>query len=95
MDEILDDSVDLSQAKCATKSDAWEIFFPEGKDIPAKTAYAKALCGQCPVAVACFLSAMAKGDELHGIWGRTTKVERKYMRKDLNMLELHIKRLSK
>jgi WhiB family redox-sensing transcriptional regulator len=94
MKELINNEVDFSQAKCATKSDAWEIFFPEGKDVPAKTSYAKALCGQCPVAVACFISAMAKGDDLHGIWGKTTPAERKYMRKDINMFKLHIKSIS-
>jgi hypothetical protein len=93
MKELINNEIDLSQAKCATKSDAWEIFFPEGKDVPAKIGYAKALCGQCPVAVACFISAMAKGDDLHGIWGKSTQGERKHMRKNIDMLQLHIKSL--
>lgn len=90
----MEDNIDYSQAKCATKSNAWEIFFPEGKDIPAKTEYAKSICAQCPVVVACFTSAMTKGNELHGIWGKTTQVERNRMRKDINLLELHIKSIS-
>ena len=95
MDELLNDNIDYSQAKCATKSNPWEIFFPEGENVTAKIGYAKALCGQCPVVVACFTSAMAKGDDLHGIWGKSTQAERKYMRKDINMLKLHIKSISK
>lgn len=94
MDTPLNDEIDYSQAKCATKSDAWEIFFPEGKDVPAKTQYAKELCNQCPVVVACFTNAMSKGDELHGIWGKTTQSERKRMRKDISLLKLHIKSIS-
>jgi hypothetical protein len=95
MDELLNDDIDYSQAKCATKSNAWEIFFPEGEQVTAKIGYAKALCAQCPVVVACFTNAMAKGKELHGIWGKTTQVERNNMRKDVNLLELHIKSISK
>lgn len=94
MDELINNEIDYSQAKCATKSDAWEIFFPEGKDVPAKIRYAKALCGQCPVAVACFTSAMAKGNELNGVWGMSTQLERNRMRKDINLLEVHIKSLN-
>ena len=93
MKELIDDSVDFTQAKCATKSDAWEIFFPEGKEVPAKIRYAKALCGQCPVAIACLTKAMGMGAELNGIWAGTTQIERNRMRKDLNLLELHVKSL--
>lgn len=94
MDELINNEIDYSQAKCATKSDAWEIFFPEGKEVPAKIRYAKALCGQCPVAVACLTKAMSMGPELNGVWGMTTQIERNRMRKDINLLELHIKSLN-
>jgi hypothetical protein len=94
MNELLDESVDLSQAKCATKSDAWEIFFPEGKDIPAKIRYAKAICSQCPVAIACFNKAMGMGADLNGVWAGTTQAERNNMRKNLDLRELHIKSLN-
>lgn len=94
MEELIDNEVDYSQAKCATKSDAWEIFFPEGKEVPAKIRYAKALCSQCPVAVACFNKAMNMGPEVNGVWGMTTQIERNRMRKDVNLRELHIKSLS-
>lgn len=89
-------SVDLSQAKCATKENPWEIFFPTGEDIQAKINYAKAICAQCPVAVACLKQVMDAGSDkdVAGIWGMTTVTERRLMRREPKLLAVHIQNLN-
>ncbi|MHC3464662.1 WhiB family transcriptional regulator, partial [Streptomyces flavovirens] len=51
-----------------------EVFFPE-PDETAKSATAKALCGQCPVRRTCLDAALAGGDT-DGIRGGLTEEER-------------------
>ena len=86
--------LDLNKAKCASLIDPLELFFPEGYAIKEKTEYAKAICALCPIALPCFLNKMEQDDaDLHGIWGGTTPAERKSMRKNKQLLELHITNL--
>lgn len=85
---------ELNQAKCADIADPWEVFFPEGYDIQGKIAYAKNICALCPVALACFTDKMKQDEsDTYGIWGMTTPTERKLMRKNRRLYQLHVKKL--
>lgn len=86
--------LDLTQAKCATLTNSLEIFFPEGSDIQAKVNYAKAVCSQCPIAVACFMNKMEESQtETYGIWGMSTPSERKAMANDRKLFQVHLDKL--
>lgn len=86
--------MDVTLAKCAKITAANEIFFPEGSDIKDKVTYAKAICSQCPIAVACFLNRMADlGSETYGIWGGTTPSERIAMSKNPKLFKVHLDKL--
>jgi WhiB family redox-sensing transcriptional regulator len=58
-----------------------EDFFPEPDEIH-KIAFAKALCGQCPVRRAC-LDAALEGGDTHGIRGGMTQEEREPLHEKL------------
>ena len=50
------------------------LFFPDTDDDPALEA--KAVCGECPVRVACLDHALGYGEKA-GVWGGTTERERR------------------
>lgn len=62
-----------------------ELFFPVGEDGAGdappdeRTAVAKEICADCPVAVECLKHAVEEG-EPSGIWGGTTPQERRLLR---------------
>lgn len=78
---------------CAKPNTQLDIFFPEGKpaEIIAKTTQAKQMCATCPIVDLCLLSAL-DNDEW-GIWGGSTKTERKALRKSRSSIDLHLKNL--
>lgn len=59
-----------------------ELFFPEqaGWQGAQQAETAKAICGVCPVAAECLAFALAD-PTLYGIWGGTTRQERKDLRR--------------
>lgn len=57
-----------------------QLFFNEDDDEPTYAREAKRVCGQCPVKDECLEVALA-GDE-EGIWGGTTKGERREIQRD-------------
>lgn len=70
---------------CATADKDW--FFPDEVEDSAevmslKTMNAKALCKACPLTLACLEYAL-KTPSLEGIWGGTTKQERKTIRRKI------------
>ncbi|MGW7790320.1 WhiB family transcriptional regulator [Streptomyces tricolor] len=59
-----------------------DLFFPIGTTGPAQvqTEQAKAVCGHCPVREQCLEWALGSG-EIIGIWGGTTELERRSLRR--------------
>ncbi|MEO3809870.1 WhiB family transcriptional regulator [Sphaerisporangium sp. B11E5] len=66
----------LRRAACRTEDP--ELFFPISATGPGQVQQdqAKAVCGRCPVRLACLDYALATGQE-HGIWGGTDPDERR------------------
>lgn len=60
---------------CTREPDA---FFPEKGRSPQK---AKELCGRCPVRRGCLDEALAYGSSLIGVWGGTTDMDRRRLRR--------------
>jgi WhiB family redox-sensing transcriptional regulator len=54
-----------------------ELFFPDNGIHPGS---ALALCATCPVRTQCLNYAL-EHNERHGIWGGTTRIERRAMRR--------------
>lgn len=81
---------DLSEASCAEVGTIH--FFPHAqKRMTSPDLRAiKELCDSCPVLQACLMYALHV--EVEGIWGGTTTVSRKKMRKDLGIesVSLHV-----
>jgi hypothetical protein len=75
------EDIDYSVANCANKykttKEAWDIFFPEGKDVYAKTQEAKDTCAGCPMLEQCFI--LGTQNKEWGIWGGATRAERIYL----------------
>lgn len=57
-----------------------ELFFPPRG---GSTAAAKRICGMCPVRVQCRRRALELGGSVQGIWGATSKTERRVFRRAL------------
>lgn len=59
-----------------------EMFFPPtyGMQYHKQIAEAKAVCRECPIAETCLKWALGK-PELDGIWGATTPMERRRLRR--------------
>lgn len=59
-----------------------ELFFPIGTAGPAlrQAAEAKAVCGQCTVALSCLAWALSNGQD-SGIWGGLDEEERRALRR--------------
>jgi WhiB family redox-sensing transcriptional regulator len=79
---------------CAQVDKDW--FFPDEVDdevevFSLKELNAKAVCLMCPLSKACLDYAL-KTPSLEGIWGGTTKHERKLMRRRLRARELKLAR---
>lgn len=58
-----------------------ELWFPDGRKLiegDVASEYARALCAGCPFIVSCLEKALDLGDQ-HGIWGGTTREERRKM----------------
>lgn len=72
----------VKRAACAKISR--DLFFP-GQGENEKIAEAKAICHRCPVTYECLVTQLeaAKGVADHGVWGGTTPVERRRIRKML------------
>jgi WhiB family redox-sensing transcriptional regulator len=68
---------DASQGNCVGKNP--DIFMPEGKDHITLTRQAKAVCSDCPLVDTCLGYAIR--NEEWGIWGGSTRDERKYLRR--------------
>lgn len=80
-----------SYGECVSPSVDPEIFFPpstrnrgmskeEQREVRKNTQRAKALCRACVVREACLNYALV-GDKIEGIWGGTSKSERKTLTK--------------
>lgn len=54
------------------------LFFATRLDGPGVTAYAKRVCGECPVQDQCLRYALTSG-ERHGIWGQADEKQRARM----------------
>lgn len=70
---------------CATVDKDW--FFPDEHEdtttvMNVKTMNAKAVCRACPLTMACLEYAL-KTPSLEGIWGGTTKQERKQIKRKM------------
>ena len=57
-----------------------ELFFPETGQSPVA---AKKICASCPVQPECLESALWL-DNVHGVWGGTTRIERQQLRNPLS-----------
>jgi hypothetical protein len=84
--------IDFENAACVNKyqdDQHQDIFFPEpGEGYAYAVAKAKLLCGQCPIALACFNFAMK--EKYEGVWGNTTSRERESMRISPRVRQEHI-----
>lgn len=56
-----------------------EVFFPEQG---GSTRAAKAVCAACPVRDECLAYALERREQ-HGVWGGTTELERRRLRREL------------
>jgi len=72
----IEDDVDWREHALCAQVDP-ELFYP---DLGQSAAPAKRICGACEVRTECLSYAMAHG-ELFGVWGGTTEVDRKLMRR--------------
>lgn len=55
-----------------------ELWFPErGESVEP----AKQVCARCAVAAECLEYALGQGSALHGIWGGTSAIERRRLRR--------------
>ena len=82
---------------CAKVDKDW--FFPDEVEDPSevfslKELNAKAVCLMCPLSKACLDYAL-RTPSLEGIWGGTTKRERKLMRRRIRAKELKLARSSR
>jgi WhiB family redox-sensing transcriptional regulator len=53
-----------------------DLFFPEQGESPVE---AKKVCRQCPVRAECLQAALDRGPEDFGVWGGTTRDQRRRM----------------
>jgi WhiB family redox-sensing transcriptional regulator len=63
--------------KCSVDGLPTELFFPEGssRHIVSQEAKAKLVCAECPVSNLCLQVALVNDE--YGVWGGTTRKERK------------------
>jgi WhiB family redox-sensing transcriptional regulator len=66
-------------AACCAPSTDPDLFFPLG-ELDVEAAPAKAVCARCSVAAQCLGWALRTGEQ-NGIWGGTTPVERRLLRR--------------
>jgi WhiB family redox-sensing transcriptional regulator len=71
-----------------------ELFFPESGNIQPQISQAKLICGLCPIVEDCLDEALTNREEF-GIWGGATIEERKSIRRDPGMREIHLRILKK
>jgi WhiB family redox-sensing transcriptional regulator len=74
-DRLSLDLPDLSGAACRREDP--EVFFSEAA---SQVAYAKSVCGRCPVRAACLARALGFREE-HGVFGGLTAGERRGLRR--------------
>ena len=80
-DQRTRDSLSWSE-RAACQDAPPDLFFPVS-DFGAATAQineAKWICGRCPVRADCLRHALSRG-EASGIWGGTTELERRHLRR--------------
>lgn len=77
----------MSRGLCADdpNPDRW---FPEGQNKDIRQL--KLICGVCPVAEECLLSALKSTEPPAGIWGGTTATERRKLRREVKRTN-HVK----
>ena len=72
---------DFTDALC--KEIGVEVFFPEDSSYGYEERYAKKLCSGCPIIKECLEWALHH--ENHGIWGGTTPMDRRFIRRTRNI----------
>jgi WhiB family transcriptional regulator, redox-sensing transcriptional regulator len=75
-------TTEVWRTKAACASVAPDLFFPAGEtgDALEQAEAAKAICAGCPVRSECLEFAIATRQQ-YGIWGGTTEVERRSIRR--------------
>jgi WhiB family redox-sensing transcriptional regulator len=66
-----------------------ELFFPETGNVTKQIRLAKEICGLCPIVEKCLDNAILN-DEEYGIWGGATVSERRTIRRDPAMKQIHL-----
>jgi WhiB family redox-sensing transcriptional regulator len=82
----------LEQANCIGEDP--ELFFPEGGNVRLVVQTAKNICCECPIIKDCLQEALANSEEF-GIWGGATPPERISMRRDPELLTIHLNMMKK
>lgn len=71
------------QARGSCWRTGYDLFFPDNKDdARSKIPKAKKICEECPVRKECLQYAL-ETESQHGVWGGTTRSERKRISKEL------------
>jgi hypothetical protein len=69
--------MDFTGAACLEEDVDIDAFFSDDENVhaPAAVRYAKLVCKECPLKIACFEEAVNEGHQ--GVWGGLTETERK------------------
>jgi WhiB family redox-sensing transcriptional regulator len=76
-DKLNDAILNAGETPC---QNAPELYFPEKDDAFQQIRYAKKQCDTCSIVNQCLEYALEAGEQ-HGIWGGTTPMERRQLRR--------------
>ncbi len=76
---VIDPTPWADDAACVGLPTQW--WYPEAGDVRESVGYARIICGSCPVRQECLHTALSTPPgEDYGVWGGTTRQERKKIR---------------